>query len=231
MTSGCAHNPSPLAGEGGEHRDERCEPGEGADGSLGANSSPPHPTPRLRSASPSPARGEGKNHRNGASSSPPHPTPRLRSASPSPARGEGKSVRRPIVATPNDARALRRTMTDAERKLWRMLRSRQFEHLKFRRQVPVGPYVADFLCCQARLVIEVDGGRHAESARDKRRDRWFERNDFLVLRFWNNEVLTNLEGVSTAIGSALRGRANSSAKRGCEPSIVVSAKREGRGGS
>ncbi|MGA8154687.1 MAG: endonuclease domain-containing protein, partial [Rhodoplanes sp.] len=67
----------------------------------------------------------------------------------------------------------------------------------------IGPYVADFLCYEQRLVIEVDGGQHAESARDRLRDRWFEQNAFRVLRFWNNEVLNNLEGVSTAILSAI----------------------------
>jgi very-short-patch-repair endonuclease len=94
-------------------------------------------------------------------------------------------------------------MTDAERKLWHALRARQFAATKFRRQVPIGPYIADFLCYEVRLVIEVDGGQHAESMRDSLRDRWFERNMFRVLRFWNNEVLNNLEGVTAAILSAV----------------------------
>ena len=101
------------------------------------------------------------------------------------------------------ARSLRANITNAERKLWYALRDRRFAGYKFRRQVPVGPYIADFLCYQARLVIEVDGGQHADSARDARRDRWFAQNGFRVLRFWNNEVLQNLEGVWTLIFEAV----------------------------
>jgi len=102
------------------------------------------------------------------------------------------------------ARALRASITNAERKLWYALRDRRFAGYKFRRQVPMGPYIADFICYSARLVIEVDGGQHAESARDGRRDRWFAQNGFRVLRFWNNEVLHNLEGVWMVILEALQ---------------------------
>jgi very-short-patch-repair endonuclease len=109
-------------------------------------------------------------------------------------------------------------MKDAERELWHALRARRFAATKFRRQVPIGPYVADFLCYEKRLVIEVDGSQHVDSKRDKVRDRWFAGNGFRVLRFWNNDVLTNLEGVSTAILSALAERRN-------EPSP---ARREGK---
>ena len=120
---------------------------------------------------------------------------------PSPLAGEGAERRRreagegAFAATPDRARLLRARLTDAERKLWYALRDRRFAGAKFRRQVPVGPYVADFLCYEARLVIEVDGGQHVESARDRRRDRWFAQNAFRVLRFWNNDVHSNLEGV------------------------------------
>jgi very-short-patch-repair endonuclease len=69
--------------------------------------------------------------------------------------------------------------------------------------VPIGPFIADFVCFEVRLVIEVDGGQHAQPLRDKRRDRWFATNRFRVLRFWNNDVLSNLEGVSTLIAEAL----------------------------
>ena len=97
------------------------------------------------------------------------------------------------------ARALRIQMTDAERKLWRALRDRRFAGVKFRSQVPVGPFIADFICFDSRLVIEVDGGQHAESMSDERRDAWFRKNGFRILRFWNNDVLLNTEGVLTAI--------------------------------
>jgi len=73
----------------------------------------------------------------------------------------------------------------------------------FRRQVPVGPYIADFLCFELRLIVEVDGGQHAESVRDVKRDNWLAQNEFRVLRFWNNDVLQNLEGVLTSLAGEL----------------------------
>jgi very-short-patch-repair endonuclease len=91
------------------------------------------------------------------------------------------------TASIGNARALRRVMTNAERKLWGALRSRQLNGAKFRRQAPIGPFVADFLCYGTRVVIEVDGGQHADSAHDRARDRWFVANGFRVLRFWNND--------------------------------------------
>jgi very-short-patch-repair endonuclease len=94
-------------------------------------------------------------------------------------------------------------MTDAERKPWFALKDRRLQGAKFRRQAPVGPFIADFVCFDARLVVEVDGGQHAGSARDARRDGWFAANDFRVLRFWNNEVLSNLDGVLTSIAAQL----------------------------
>ncbi len=94
-------------------------------------------------------------------------------------------------------------MTNAERKLWFALRDRRFAGFKFRRQVPVGRFIADFVCFEARLVIEVDGGQHADSTRDQHRDRWFVANRFRVVRFWNNDVLSNLEGVITVLAEAL----------------------------
>jgi very-short-patch-repair endonuclease len=86
-------------------------------------------------------------------------------------------------------------MTDAERKLWFALRDRRFANFKFRRQVPIGRYIADFICFELRVVVEVDGGQHADSPRDKERDNWFTANNFIVRRFWNNDVLSNLDGV------------------------------------
>ena len=84
------------------------------------------------------------------------------------------------------ARHLRRDMTEAEKKLWRHIRADQLEKQRFRRQVPVGPYVLDFCCLKKKLVIEVDGGQHASmAATDLRRTRWLESQGFEVLRFWN----------------------------------------------
>ncbi|MEH6950970.1 endonuclease domain-containing protein [Nitrobacter sp. NHB1] len=125
------------------------------------------------------------------------------SSLPSPLAGEGAERLRREAGEGSSrkatARSLRSRMTDAERKLWFALKDRRFQGLKFRRQVPAGPYVADFLCYELRLVVEVDGGQHAESVHDAERDRWFADNGFRTLRFWNNDVLSNLEGVLTAI--------------------------------
>jgi len=100
------------------------------------------------------------------------------------------------------ARQLRKNSTLAERKLWRYARSRSLGGFKFVRQQPIGPYVVDFVCREKRLVIEVDGGQHAESTRDAIRDQWLAENRYRVLRFWNNEVLGNIEGVWEAIFAA-----------------------------
>ena len=85
-------------------------------------------------------------------------------------------------------------MTDAERKLWFRIRNNQLG-VKFRRQQPIGNYIADFICFEKKLVIEIDGGEHLENKRDEARDKWFRKQRFQILRFWNNEVLANLEGV------------------------------------
>jgi very-short-patch-repair endonuclease len=89
-------------------------------------------------------------------------------------------------------------MTDAERRLWRSLRRKNLGH-KFRRQAPVGPYILDFVCLERKVVVEVDGGQHSDNAEEAARDSWLEEQGFKVLRFWNREVLTNLEGVVQAI--------------------------------
>ncbi|WP_254434789.1 endonuclease domain-containing protein [Magnetospirillum sp. UT-4] len=100
------------------------------------------------------------------------------------------------------ARQMRKLPTEAERRLWQLLRLRQLG-VKFRRQVPLGPYIADFACFEHRLVIEADGGQHAESADDRQRDAWFAENGYRVLRFWNNDIMENPEGVLMRIAEAL----------------------------
>ncbi|WP_313929125.1 DUF559 domain-containing protein [Pseudoxanthomonas sp.] len=97
------------------------------------------------------------------------------------------------------ARELRRDMTLAERRLWSILCRRQLEGFRFRRQVPIGPYIADFTCLDAGLIVEVDGGQHMDAASDRARDGFLQCEGFRVLRFWNNEVLANLEGVRVRI--------------------------------
>ena len=104
------------------------------------------------------------------------------------------------------ARRLRSNMTDAERRLWSALRSRRLQDFKFRRQHPLGPFVLDFACIEHRLAIEADGGQHADNAADARRTAWLEQQGWRVLRFWNNDVLTNVDGVQEAILRALSQR-------------------------
>jgi len=95
-------------------------------------------------------------------------------------------------------------MTEAERRIWSIVRARQIDGFRFRQQVPIGRYIADFVCHEARLIIEIDGGQHdAGSPHDVERSRFLEGQGYLMLRFWNNEVLANPEGVVTAIAAAL----------------------------
>ncbi len=103
-------------------------------------------------------------------------------------------------STNRNARNLRRNLTDAERALWRHLRQRQVAGLKFRRQHPIGRYILDFVCLEARVVIELDGGQHADRhGADQERTAWLEARGYRVLRFWNTEVLENPEGVMEVI--------------------------------
>jgi len=97
-------------------------------------------------------------------------------------------------------------MTPAERKLWHALKAHRFQGLHIRRQVPMGPYVADFICHAARIVIEVDGSQHGYDRhikRDQVRDAWFDARGYRVLRFWNHEVLTGLDSVPDTIFATL----------------------------
>ena len=94
---------------------------------------------------------------------------------------------------------LRNRATDAERALWKSLRGDSLNGLRFRRQFPLGVYIVDFVCFEVRLIVEVDGGQHAESKHDETRDIWLKSQGFQVLRFWNNEVLQNMEGVMQVI--------------------------------
>jgi very-short-patch-repair endonuclease len=94
-------------------------------------------------------------------------------------------------------------LTDAEMRLWMYLRRRQLNGAYFRKQCPIGPYIADFACLEAKLIIELDGGQHAESTTDKTRDAWFAARGYRTLRFWNNDVVQNMDGVLLTITEAL----------------------------
>ena len=103
----------------------------------------------------------------------------------------------------DQARLLRKDPSDAERKLWEKLRRRQLRGAKFRRQYPIGPYIADFCCVERGLVIELDGGQHAGNVeRDQARTQLIERTGYRVIRFWNEEVLTAIASVLERIGNS-----------------------------
>ncbi|HDG1686012.1 TPA: endonuclease domain-containing protein [Kluyvera cryocrescens] len=104
----------------------------------------------------------------------------------------------------NFARQLRRQLTPQERRLWYLLRDRRFARFKFRRQLPVGPYILDFVCCRVRLAIELDGGQHdARAGYDARRTAWLALQGWRGLRFWNNELMENEDAVLGTILEAL----------------------------
>jgi very-short-patch-repair endonuclease len=95
-----------------------------------------------------------------------------------------------------NAKYLRTHQTDAEKRLWYHLRAHRFEGLKFKRQKPIGRYIVDFVCMARGLVVELDGGQHADATlKDQQRDAWLRSQGYAVLRFWNNEVMQQLDGV------------------------------------
>ena len=104
------------------------------------------------------------------------------------------------------ARKLRRSMTAAGRMLWDELRDRRLCGAKFKRQRPIGNYIVDFVCDEAKLIVEIDGGQHGidvSRANDRVRTRWLKARGFRVIRFWNPDVLENMEGVLSAISEEL----------------------------
>jgi very-short-patch-repair endonuclease len=106
------------------------------------------------------------------------------------------------------AKQMRQNMPDAEFRLWCELRNRGLDGLRFRRQQPIGPYIVDFFCPAAKLIVEVDGEQHAlgaHPAADMQRDAWLEAEGYTVVRFWTNEVMHELDAVCAAILAASRG--------------------------
>ena len=104
----------------------------------------------------------------------------------------------------NNAKTLRTNQTEAEQRLWYHLRAHRFMGLKFKRQKPMGRYIVDFLCVERRLIIELDGGQHAEQVvYDQHRDAWLRSQGYTVLRFWNHEVMQQMEGVLEQIRSTI----------------------------
>ena len=112
-----------------------------------------------------------------------------------------------VMSRISRARQMRRQSTDTERALWAKLRDRRMMNCKFRRQFPIGRYIVDFVCHQYNLVIEIDGGHHAEQQDyDAVRTEWLKSQGFDVIRYWNNDVLTEMESVLESIGDALKKR-------------------------
>jgi very-short-patch-repair endonuclease len=97
------------------------------------------------------------------------------------------------------ARQLRQAAMDAERRLWSALRDRRLSGYRFRRQYPIGRFIVDFACARHHLIVEADGGQHADSETDRVRTAWLEEQGWRVLRFWNNDVLANTNGVVETI--------------------------------
>ena len=106
------------------------------------------------------------------------------------------------------AKSMRRTMPEAEFRLWLRLRKPGIEGLRFRRQCPIGPYIVDFFCPEKRLIVEIDGGQHGlhqHQVEDSARTEWLKENGYQVVRFWNNDVISNIDGVCRTILATARG--------------------------
>ncbi|MFA6112746.1 MAG: endonuclease domain-containing protein [Sphingomonas sp.] len=136
------------------------------------------------------------------------------SSFPSPLAGEGGAQREALggrggrstkSSALGNAKHMRTNPTEAERALWQVLRNKRLAGWKFKRQQPIDPYIVDFICFAERLIVEADGSQHVENAYDSRRDDWLRSQDFRLLRFWNNDILKNPEGVLTSILVALEG--------------------------
>jgi very-short-patch-repair endonuclease len=104
-----------------------------------------------------------------------------------------------VILRPKLQRRLRNALTEAEQKLWQRLQGRQLDDCKFRRQHPYFNYILDFVCLERMLVVEVDGGQHGESMTDATRDAFLVQGGLHVLRFWNNEIMTNIDDVVEVI--------------------------------
>ena len=125
------------------------------------------------------------------------------------------------MSDPAKAQELRQHSTDAELALWKRLRNRQLAGCKFRRQVPIGKYIVDFVCFERKIAIEVDGGHHQEQvSSDTIRATWLESEGFQVLRFWNHEVLADTEAVQEALLVALQENSPSPDSPSPQPSPV-----------
>lgn len=141
------------------------------------------------------------------------------------ARRNDKGYSRPT----SRSRQLRANPTEAERALWQRLRSRQLHGVRFNRQFPIGQFICDFVSRERRLVVELDGGHHAQAAEyDERRTRFIQAQGYQVVRFWNSDVLDNMESVLMRIGEVLDNRPSPGPSRQREGSLWSPAPRGGR---
>jgi very-short-patch-repair endonuclease len=158
----------------------------------------------------------------------PHPSPAewrrgLRgeagNSAPPPSAGEGQPRsgrergRQQVLR--DHAKHMRSEQTPAEHRLWQILRAKRLAGYKFKRQLPIDQYIVDFACPQRRLIVEADGGQHAGSDRDLKRDAYLQAQGFRVLRFWNNDIFNNEEGVLTSILDALQAPSPCPLAAGC----------------
>jgi very-short-patch-repair endonuclease len=118
------------------------------------------------------------------------------------------------------AKTLRVNLTPAERRLWAVLRAGRLQGLKFKRQVPLDGYVLDFVCYEAKLIVEADGGQHSDAEGDRVRDAHFAAEGYLTLRFWNNDTMERIDSVATRIGEVAGERVSQEAST--TPSLAIS---------
>jgi len=155
----------------------------------------------------------------------PSPSPRCTNSVPPPSAGEGQPERsggrergRKQVLRAR-AKQMRRQPTPAEHRLWQILRAKRLAGYKFKRQLPIDGYIADFACPARRLIIEADGGQHSDKAYDEQRDAYLSGQGFRVLRFWNNDLFENEEGVLTSILDALQAPLPARLRRASPPPL------------
>lgn len=116
-------------------------------------------------------------------------------------------------AATKQARGLRAKQTDAEKKFWHEVKAKRFEGYKFRRQYPIGKYIADFVCVEAGVIVEIDGGQHCENVKDDVRTEFLNGLGYHVVRFWNNDILNNLQGSLQALSLTLSQRERGQARK------------------
>ncbi|WP_422343770.1 endonuclease domain-containing protein [Parasphingorhabdus sp.] len=133
-----------------------------------------------------------------------------------------KETEAPEAIIRRRAKSMRSEPTEAETKLWTILRAKRLGGYKFRQQVPIDHYIGDFVCFARKLIVEADGSQHAENSYDEKRDSYLKAEGFQILRFWNNDILNNPDGVAEAILAALKTPSPTSPKQQVAKALVSS---------